>query len=184
MRRLLLAAMLACALPACASLPSSAATSYTADPTFAGPVPMAAGDDARDEGASAFDVGHAILMYLPNRFLDLFDMVRAGVNVGPGIGAQVKFTDAGQAEYMTRISAGAGFQSFRHLPAYAGAETVVALGPADAGGTAGSGWYQSRTDLRVEVHPAIAGAHVAVDPIEIADFIFGFFLLDMRSDDY
>jgi len=185
MRSLLLAAVLSLGLPACASLPSS----LPADPAFAGPIPLAAEDGAkdgaRDEGGpGVFTIGHTILMYIPNRFLDLFDMVRAGVNVGPGIGAQAKVTDAAQAEFMSRLSAGVGLQSLRHLPAYAGAESGAAIGPAEGGGTAGIGWYQSKSDIRLEVHPAIAGAHVAVDPVEIADFILGFLTIDLRDDDY
>jgi hypothetical protein len=179
MRGLVLAAVLGLGLPACASLPSS----LPMDPSF-GPMPAAA-EDAKDEGGpGVFSIGHTILMYIPNRILDAFDMVRAGVNVGPGVGAQLKATDAAQVEFMSRLSAGVGLQSLRHLPAYAGAESGVGIGPAEAGGTMGIGWFQSPTDIRIELHPAIVGAHAAVDPVEIVDFILGFFTIDLRDDDY
>jgi len=174
MRGLLLAAVLALGLPACTSLRAPV------DPGAMAPV----GEEEKEEGASALSIGHTILMYLPNRILDLFDMVRAGVNVGPGIGFQLKATDFAQVSFMSRLSAGLGLQSLRHLPAYAAAESGVALGPVDASGNLGIGWYQSKTDIRVEAHVAIVGAHAAVDPVQILDFILGFFTVDISDDDY
>jgi hypothetical protein len=153
----------ALALPACAS--------------------MAAPPAEDDGGPGAVEVGHAVVMYLPNRVVDLFDVLRFGVNLGPGVGIQAKATDPVQVTWMTRASVGVGFQSFRHVPGYAATETAAALGPAGAEAGLGLGWHQSPTDLRLEVHPAIAGAHVAVDPVEILDFVLGFFTVDIREDD-
>jgi hypothetical protein len=181
MRDALLAVVLALALPACA-----APRCYsTLDPTMSEAFFMPVQDKAEEEpGASPVEIGHVVLMYLPNRVLDVFDMARAGVNVGPGIGAQVKATDNAQVTYITRTSAGAGLQSLRHLPGYASIETRTGVGPLEAGGNLGIGWYQSPTDIRIELHPFLVGAHVAIDPVEIADFILGIFTVDIRKDDY
>jgi hypothetical protein len=182
MRRLPLAAVLALAmaLPACAS-----SRAYVSPDTVLPDAFMTVPDEKADEGStSAVDVGHTILMYIPNRFLDLFDMVRVGVNVGPGIGGQVKATDPVQATFIERMSVGAGLESLRHLPVYGSAESAVGLGPLSSDMNLGLGWYQSPTDVRVEVHALLIGAHVAIDPVEIADFILGFFTIDLRKDDY
>jgi len=125
-----------------------------------------------------------ILLYLPNRVLDLFDVLRFGVNVGPGVAAQAKATDAASATFVSRTSAGAGLQGLRHLPVMFGVEAAAGVGPITGGGTAGVGWYQSPTDVRLELHPLLAGAHAAVDPVEIADFLLGFLTLDLRDDDF
>jgi hypothetical protein len=188
MRRLLLAAALALSLPACAA--SRGARPWVASPGTAewwtAPVPLPGEEDAEaeKEGGGVVDLGHTILLYLPNRVLDAFDMARAGVNVGPGIGGQVKATDAGELVFLSRLSAGVGLQGLRHLPVYASSESVVGAGPVEAGGDMGFGWYQSSTDIRVEAHPLLAGAHVAVDPVEILDFVAGLFTIDIREDDY
>lgn len=181
MRDALLAVVLALALPAC-----TAPRCYsTLDPTMSEAFFMPLQDQAEPEpGASPVEIGHVVLMYLPNRVLDVFDMARAGVNVGPGIGGQVKATDNAQAMFLTRTSAGVGLQGLRHLPAYASIENATAVGPLEVGMNLGLGWYHSPTDVRLEIHPFLVGAHVAFDPVEIADFILGIFTVDIRKDDY
>jgi hypothetical protein len=155
------------------------------DPTMSEAFFMPLQDAAEPEpGPSPVEVGHVVLMYLPNRVLDAFDMARAGVNVGPGIGVQLKATENAQVTFITRTSAGLGLQTLRHLPAYASIENVAGAGPLSAGSNLGLGWYQSPMDLRIELHPFIVGAHVAVEPKEIADFILGIFTVDISKDDY
>jgi hypothetical protein len=180
MRGLPLAAVLALALPACAS-----SRAYVgADPWMPDAL-MTVPDEGGDEGgASVVSVGHTILMYIPNRVLDAFDMARAGVNLGPGVGIQLKATDPIQVTFLSRISVGVGLESLRHMPVYASAEAAAAIGPLGGDANLGLGWYQSPTDIRVELHPFIVGAHVAIDPVEIADFILGFLTIDIRKDDY
>ena len=183
MKEWILAAAAALALPACVSAPAAECSIdpwLPASAAFLQDAP-AAGDEG---GPSAVDVGHTIVMYIPNRVLDLFDTVRAGVNVGPGIGGQLKATDPAQVMFLSRISAGVGVQSLRHLPAYASVENAACVGPLGGDANIGIGWYQSPTDIRVEIHPFIVGAHIAVDPLEIADFVLGFFTVDIRKDDY
>jgi hypothetical protein len=133
------------------------------------------------EGRS-FLVG--MLMYLPNRVMDLFDMIRFGVNVGPGIGVDLAATDALQAQAFSHASVGVGLQSFRHTPVFMGTEAGLGVGPLGAVGDLGATWYRSPTDLRVGLYVAILGAHVAIDPVEIADFLLGFLTIDIRDDDF
>ena len=84
---------------------------------------------------------------------------------------------------MTRTYVGVGYQTLRHSPVVAGAEAGVGVGPlalkADPGG-----WYRSSTDVRVGVHAAIVGAHVAVEPVEILDAVLGFLFIDIKGDDF
>lgn len=124
-----------------------------------------------------------VVMYLPDRVFDLFDVARAGVNLGPGAGIQLKATDAVQLTAMARTSVGLGLETLRHSPVAAGAETSASVSIVGAGADAGLTWPQSPTDIRVELHPLIVGAHAAVDPVEILDFVLGFALIDIRDDD-
>lgn len=124
-----------------------------------------------------------VAMYLPGRVFDLFDVARAGVNVGPGAGIQLKATDAVQLTAMARTSVGLGLETLRHSPVAAGAEASTGLSVVGAGADAGLTWPQSPTDVRLELHPLIVGAHAAIDPVEILDFVLGFVLIDVRSDD-
>ncbi len=138
-------------------------------------------DDDERSGVAGFLWG--VVVYLPNRVLDLFDVARAGVNAGPGVGAQLKATDLAQVTLLGRASVGVGLQSLRHMPVYVSVENAIGVGPLSGDATAGLGWHHSPTDVRVELHPLLVGAHAAVDPIEILDFALGFLTIDIRDDD-
>jgi hypothetical protein len=163
-------------LPACGSLRPGSAAQAPDDASAAAPA-----EAPQEKESRGFLTG--VLMYLPDRVFDLFDVAKAGVNVGPGIGVQLKATDAAQVTAMTRTSVGAGLETLRHSPVYVGAEASAGVSVVGAGADAGLTWPQSPTDIRVELHPGIVGAHVAVDPVEILDFVLGFVLIDIRDDD-
>jgi hypothetical protein len=165
-------------LAACAS--AQQATSRPAAPEEAAPAKTASAEPAPKEGHGFV---HGVLMYVPNRVIDVFDLVRFGVNVGPGIGVDLAATDALQAQAFSHLSVGAGLQALRHSPVFAGGEAGLGVGPLGGAGQQGVTWYRSPTDLRVGAYAAVVGAHVAVDPVEIVDFVLGFLTIDIRDDD-
>jgi hypothetical protein len=138
---------------------------------------------AADEegGGNSFLV--AALLYVPNRVLDLGDLFRFGIDVGPGAGFDVQATKLLQAKLMARTSLGVGYQTLRHLPLKAAVDASLAAGPVGGDPSAGLGWYRSPTDLRVELHLLLVGAHVAVDPVEWLDLPLGLVGLDPAGDD-
>jgi hypothetical protein len=125
----------------------------------------------------------AVLMYIPNRVIDIFDVARFGVDVGPGIGIDGEATDALQARAIAQTSVGAGFQSFRHMPIQTGTQSALGVGPVSSDMQLG-GWHRSPTDFRLGAHAVLVGAHAAIDPVEIADFVLGFLFIDIRDDDF
>ncbi len=180
MRTLLALAVMLFTLPACAATSTpmpEAEMSYGAD-LYAS---VQDSVEIEQEDDSSF-VG-TLIMWLPNRVLDLFDIAKAGVNAGPGIGVNAKATDLAQGMFLNRTSVGVGLQTLRSLPAYAGVESAVGAGPLGVDMTAGRGWDHATTDIRLEVHPVLAGAHVAVDPVAIVDFVLGIFTIDISDDD-
>ena len=174
-RRAGAALVVLCSWPAgCASVrPAPQDTTPPAEETKAEP---------QSEGRQRRGLLGAIVMYIPNRVIDVFDMVRFGVDVGPGIGLDGQATDALQARAIAQTSVGAGFQSFRHTPIQTGVQSALGVGPVSSDAQVG-GWYRSATDFRLGAHAAIVGAHAAVDPVEIADLVLGFLLIDIRDDD-
>ena len=163
-----------------ASLLLFSACSSTSPRTVPPPPPLPAADSS-GSGASFL---HTVILYVPNRVLDLFDMVRFGVSAGPGVGGQVKATSLLQATALTRFSAGAGLQTLRHLPVQVSTENAVGLGPIELGPDVGITWYETPYDLRVLAHVVLVGGHVAVNPWEILDFAAGLVTLDPAGDDY
>ncbi|MHC4473807.1 MAG: hypothetical protein ACYS99_22960 [Planctomycetota bacterium] len=137
-------------------------------------------EDEEDEGRPFL---MEVLFYFPNRALDALDLARFGVDVGLGVGVDVRATKYLQAVAMTRSTIGVGYQTLRHMPIQTGAYTAVGAGPVnlDLGDTP---WYRSDTDLRAEVHLLLVGAHAAVDPAEILDLLLGFLTIDIMDDDY
>lgn len=169
--------LLVATLGACAS-PRSVASRAPQSDDLAAPE---LGVPDEDEGRS---LTTSLLLYLPNRVFDVFDIVRAGVDVGPGVGASAQVTSAARAAYMSRISVGVGLQTLRHLPVKAAADAELGAGPLGGDVGPGLGWYRSPADIRLEVHPLVAGAHVAVEPLEIIDLVTGLFGFDPSDDDF
>lgn len=125
-----------------------------------------------------------VLLYLPNRIFDLFDMVRAGVNVGPGLGLDVRATKWAKVQLISDTSVGVGFQSLRHMPVCARSQMKLGLAFISTPSMDLLNWYYGDYDLRVELYLLLVGAHVAVDLGEIVDFVGGLFLWDPMEDDF
>lgn len=137
-----------------------------------------------DPGPSSHDMAHKAMFYFPNRILDLLDVARFGVDIGPGIGFDGCVTHYMRLAAMTRTSAGLGYQTFRHSPTKFGHEEYVVAGPQTFEAGLGNNWYQHMWDMRLELHLLIVGAHVAVNFAEIGDFFVGFAMFDPMNDDH
>lgn len=152
----------------------------------------AAQDSSYGSSEDTHSPGLRVLRYFASRGLDLFDIVRFGVDVGPGIGADVMVTDYLRMAAMKRWSAGLGFQGLRFPPAHVVSEESAILGPMREGAVLDGEpwyvntwepWYVNTWDVRAEVHAAVAGAHAAVNPAEAFDFLLGWFTIDFMHDD-
>ncbi len=139
--------------------------------------------DEEPESEPESSVLGTILLYLPNRVLDVAEIVRAGVNVGPGIGVDAEVTKLVGARAMTRTSAGVGYEGLRRIPINLSSEHYVGVGPLTPEASAGPQWYRGPADVRAEVHLLLVGVHAAVDTFAILDFVVGLVGLDPEDDD-
>jgi hypothetical protein len=134
------------------------------------------------------DTMHTILLYLPNRIADFAEIMRFGVNVGPGVGIDAEATSTVRAAAMTRVSVGLGYQGLRHLPVTIGSDTYVGVGPFEPTLPFMPGlnleWYRSKADIRLEPHLVFIGAHAAIDLWAIGDFFAGWLMYDPEEDDW
>ena len=189
--RLLLVAVIALFLTACGSLrPLAAGDAAPQGVVLApqdeapaledeAPAPVEQAQPEEEEGRGVLT---HVLMYLPNRVIDLFDVAKAGVDVGPGVGIELKATEYVQLMALSTFAVGVGFQGLRHLPIRIGPEAAMGVGPLGGAAEVG-GWYRSPTEFRVGAHVLLVGAHASVDPVEIVDFVLGFILVDIKDDD-
>ena len=150
---------------------------------------LRAQDATPSETITGHGVAHKILLYIPNRLLDIFDMARVRVRLGPGLAVDVRATEYADVFLGTYASVYVGLPGPRmrkmpHLPF--GVETLsgVEVSVADLSAGLGLGPDYSRTEIGLGVQALIVGADVGVDPMEILDFLGGFFLWDPRHDDF
>lgn len=132
---------------------------------------------ARDEH-STFE---AIVLYIPNRMLDLIDVVKADVGIGPATGVVLrgtKFVQAGLravAPFSLRLGARG-----RYLPLWLESSSEIGVSPAfrqSSDRVVGAGEFGAGVDL------LLVGAYLGVDFLELGDFILGLFTIDLKEDD-
>ncbi len=149
------------------------------------------------------------LLYLPDRMLDLLDVVSFDLHFGWGAHANLHLTRALQAGAGMRTVSGIGWHDHRSLGAKLQGSselTVLALGGlawsgelvgtsgvrATSDGIAGlhdpgDRLYQEMRDyyaVGLELTAAILGVEVDLHPVDLADFVVGWGGMDIQRDDF
>lgn len=150
-------------------------------------VPRYDGEDV--EVQSSHGIFHQIILYIPNRIFDLIDIARARVRVGPGVAVSVRITEFAQLNLGSYGTLYAGLPGPRmgvtpRLPIGMEVYTGAAFSVFEASVTGGFGPDYSPTEVGVGLQLGIIGADAGIDPVEIADFLAGFALIDLRDDDF
>jgi hypothetical protein len=131
---------------------------------------------------------HKVALYIPNVILDLFDVVRLRVRVGPGIAADVRATELASVFVGSYDSVYVGLPGPRNRPKPKlpigfenrhGVQVSVIDGTAE--GNFGPDY--GPTEIGVGVHLLIIGLDVGVEPLELLDFVTGLVFIDLRGDD-
>ncbi len=134
-------------------------------------------------------VGHRLLFYLPNRVLDLLDVVRARVRIGPGLAVGVRATEWATVfigGYTTVYVGLPGPRGRAELPPLYGREVETGARLLITGDTT-QGENSPRyapDELGAGAQLGILGADAGVSPAELLDFLGGFLLIDFRNDDF
>jgi hypothetical protein len=123
---------------------------------------------------------HALL-WLPNRFLDLIDVFRADVGLGPSVGGVIRVTRYGQAGFRTMAPGSLRIGNLgRNPPVMIETSNEFGVGPA---------YVKSKDrdictgELGAGADIMIAGAYLGFCPEEFVDFVAGLFFLDVMDDD-
>jgi hypothetical protein len=108
--------------------------------------------------------------------------------VGPGFGAGLRITDAGELYLGAYTGVFAGLPGPRQevgVPIPVGLESRVGAKLSVLDGTTGIGFDPdySSSEVGASLHLGLVGADLMFDPIEVADLIAGFFLVNVRNDD-
>lgn len=146
-------------------------------------------EEAEKEEEAEHGIVHDLFFYIPNRVLDVADMVRLKARVGPGNAAGVRITTLADLYVGSYLSAFVGLpgprmRSIPKLPL--GIETYngikVSLADATLDGFLGPDY--SPTEVGVSLHFVFIGLDAGIDPVEILDCLGGFFFLNYRDDDF
>lgn len=123
--------------------------------------------------------GHALL-WVPNRLMDLIDVFRVDVGVGPAYGGVVRVTRYGQAGYrqMSPFSVRVG-DFGRRAPFMVESSNEIGAGPAFIGS-------KDRKICAGEVGlglDLLVGAYAGICSEELFDFVTGLVFIDVMDDD-
>lgn len=150
---------------------------------------FAEGDDEADEPEDDGSALSTALLYLPNRILDVLDIVRARIRVGPGFGFDVRATDLADffiGSYWT-IWAGLPGPRGRMIPVVPGGvetRTGLEVSVVDATIEGFSGPDYGVGEFGLGLQLLIVGVDVGIDALEIVDFVAGLFTFDIQDDDF
>jgi hypothetical protein len=127
-------------------------------------------------------------MYIPNRLLDVLDVVRLRVRVGPGLAVDARATKVASAFVGSYASVYVGLPGPRNrplpkLPIGLESRTGVQASVADATISAGLDPDYGPAEIGLGVQALIVGVDVGVEPLEFVDLLAGIFFIDLTGDD-
>lgn len=133
--------------------------------------------------------GWRLLCYAPNRVMDLVDIFRLRLRVGPGLAANVRLTDYGAfyvGQYDSIYAGLPGPRTPHRLRLPVGRESLkgIVLVGVDATDETRHGPEYGAAEVDAGFQLLLAGAEAGVDVVEFIDFLGGWVFWDLRGDDY
>lgn len=133
--------------------------------------------------------GARILFYVPNRVMDLLDIFRMRLRLGPGLAANLRFTDYGAfyiGKYDTVYVGLPGPRAPRLFRSPVGKESLhgIVMAGVDATDETLHGPEYGAAEADFGVQLLLVGAEAGVDAVEFIDFLGGLLFFDPRGDDY
>lgn len=132
--------------------------------------------------------GHRILWYVPNRVLDVTDIVRCRIRVGKGWAATLRMSEPVSSfagSYKTHYIGFPGPRYPKRVKGFYGREEYKGLqfGLADATDESLYEPEYTASEFALGAHLGYVGADLGTDPVEILDGVLGFFFYDLKGDD-
>ena len=145
-------------------------------------------EEAAAKTSESHGVIHKVAMYIPNRILDIFDIVRLRVRVGPGVAVDARATQVASVFVGSYGSVYAGLPGPRNrrlpkLPVGFESRSGVQASVADATVEGAVGPDYGPAEIGVGAQLLIVGLDVGVEPLEFVDLLAGLFFIDLRNDD-
>lgn len=140
-----------------------------------------------ESGPGAVSIGWTILMYLPNRLFDIFDVARARVRAGPGFSLSGRLTRpvSGAVGFHSAVWVGLhGPRGGRGIPWPLGVENFAGVQVSVVDQAAPGQVYYGLLEVGAGFQLLILGADVGVDVFEAFDLLAGIVTADPAEDDF
>ena len=173
------------------------------------PAPAKPAEARKESSFDGYSIAKTVVMYLPNRIIDLLDIVTMDVGAGASFGADVRVTRWFQLGGMTidryfvgkncSRQFGGGYEAgwnyemfcvdseFKYVDYTSGTmhKYVVKRKPLGLARFSENTFEKSRDFWEIGANAGwLVSVGVAMHPVELADFLTGFFLIDLKKDDY
>jgi hypothetical protein len=131
---------------------------------------------------------HKVAMYIPNRVLDILDVVRLRVRVGPGIALDARVTNLAAVFLGAYETVYAGLPGPRNgptpkLPVGLESQIGAQVSIADVTAEGAAGPDYGPAEIGLGAHVLLVGFDAGVEPLELLDLVAGLFFIDLRADD-
>jgi hypothetical protein len=131
---------------------------------------------------------HKLVMYVPNRVLDMLDVVRLRARVGPGVALNVRVTNLAAVFLGSYQTVYAGLPGPRNgptpkLPIGFEHQTGAQVSIADVTAEGAAGPDYGPAEIGLGAHVLLVGLDAGVEPLELLDLVAGLFFIDLRADD-
>jgi hypothetical protein len=161
------------------------ADEYATQPGYQDLVPTSPKEAWRDLEAVEVNEGTPwwaeVLLYIPNRILDIIDIFRVDVGVGASVGGVVRVTEYAQLGYRQMMPVSLRVGDFgRQFPVVVESSNEIGVSPAFKQ-SADRDVCEAEIGLGLDV--LLVGAYGGVCLDEVADFVGGIFLIDFKGDD-
>lgn len=122
-----------------------------------------------------------VLLWAPNRIMDLIDIFHVDVGVGPAFGAVVRVSKQGQVGYrqMVPLSVRGGLNG-RRVPFFIENGSEIGAGPTFL---PSSGRNVCSAEVGGAVDILLVGANAGICFDEVIDFVLGVIFIDPQGDD-
>ncbi|MFZ2654999.1 MAG: hypothetical protein WAX69_08770 [Victivallales bacterium] len=173
------------------------------------PAPARPAEARKESSSDRYSIAKTVVMYLPNRIIDLLDIVTMDVGAGASFGADVRVTRWFQLGGMTidryfvgkncSRQFGGGYEAgwnyemfcvdseFKYVDYTSGTmhKYVVKRKPLGLARFSENTFEKSRDFWEIGANAGwLVSVGVAMHPVELADFLTGLFLIDLKKDDY
>jgi len=146
-------------------------------------------DDGNPESSEGHGLFGTLAWWIPNRLLDVFDIVRLRLRLGPGAAVGARVTEVADVYLGTYVSVYLGLPGPRgrqepRWPVGFESKTGAEISAADVSVDGMIGPEYGTYEIGLGAQALLVGVDFGIEPFEILDFVVGILTFDPADDDF